>query len=356
MRQAILPALTLSLAFLWPGSPAVHTAQSDALDPALLSRALNDAAKLPRLRALIVARRGRTLVERVFRGPELDVPVNVKSVSKTIISALVGAAIGRRALEGPDQRIAALLPEKVPSPADPRLGQVTIGHLLSMRAGLERTSGRNYGRWVQSRDWVRFVLARPFTEEPGAAMQYSTGNSHLLSAILTRATGRSTLALARAWLAEPLGFRLPPWQTDPQGIYLGGNNMLLSPRALLRIGELYRNGGKHRGRQVIPRSWVRASWTPRAVSPYSGDGYGYGWFITAACARAVYYARGFGGQFIYVVPSLELTIVVTSTTTKRTRIGGYRSALKSLVGNGLIAAALRAEAGTRDTTPTDCML
>jgi CubicO group peptidase (beta-lactamase class C family) len=356
MRHWILPALALSLAVSWPSPSPGQTAQEAALDPGLLDRALTDAAKLPRLRALIVARHGKTLVERVFRGPGLDVPINVKSVSKTVISALVGAAIDHGVLEGPDQRVAALLPGKLPNPADPRLGRVTVGHLLSMRSGLERTSGRNYGRWVQSRDWVRFALARPFTEEPGGEMQYSTGNTHLLSAILTRAAGRSTLALVRTWLGAPLEITIPPWQTDPQGIYFGGNNMLLSPRALLRIGELYRNGGRHNGRRVISETWVRASWTPRAVSPYSGDDYGYGWFITAACGQAVYYARGFGGQFIYVVPSLKLTIVLTSTATTRTRVGGYRSALKSLVGNGLIAAALRADGGPESTPSADCML
>ncbi|MDH3239886.1 MAG: beta-lactamase family protein [Alphaproteobacteria bacterium] len=356
MRGAIIPALALGLPLLWPGHLAAQPAQPAALDPALLAQTLDKAAKLPRLRALIVARHGKSLVERVFRGPGLDVPVNVKSVSKTVISALVGAAIDRGVLEGPDQPIAPLLPDQLPKRTDPRLARVTIGHLLSMRSGLERTSGRNYGRWVQSRNWVRFVLARPLVEEPGTAMQYSTGNSHLLSAVLTRAAGRSTLELARAWLAAPLGFALQPWQTDPQGIYLGGNNMRLSPRALLRIGEMYRNGGRHRGRQVISRAWVRASWVPRAVSPYSGDGYGYGWFITAACGHPVFYARGFGGQFIYVVPTLELTIVLTSTTTTRTRIGGYRTALKSLVGSGIIAAARRADAGALAPAPADCML
>ena len=105
-------------------------------------------------------------------------------------------------------------------------------------------------------------------------MLYSTGNTHLVSAILTRVTRRSTLDLARDWLAEPLAIRIPPWQRDPQGIYLGGNNMLLTPRALLNFGEMYRNGGTFRGRRVLPESWVRVSWTPRTRSPFSGDLYG----------------------------------------------------------------------------------
>lgn len=317
----------------------------EGMEAALLSRAMERAAALPRLHALIVARNGTVQAERAFRGPGLDRPVNVKSVSKSFISALVGIAIERGVLTGADQPIAALLPGRVPPAADPRLARVTIGNLLSMQAGLQRTSGRNYGRWVMSRDWVRHALSRPFDDEPGGTMLYSTGNSHLLSAILTRVTGRTTLDLARDWLGKPLGINVPPWQRDPQGIYFGGNNMLLSPRALLRFGELYRNGGVWRGKRILPAGWVRTSWTPRTQSRYSGDGYGYGWFIAEFCGHTVNYARGFGGQFIHVVPSLGLTIVITSEATTRTRVGGYRDALTALIETDLIPAAVKADGG-----------
>ncbi|HSR56155.1 MAG TPA: serine hydrolase [Alphaproteobacteria bacterium] len=359
LRRYLFIGIALGgFAFPWVAPPAgaASPERAAAFDPALLSQALDRATRLPRLKALIVARYGMPVVERVFRGPDLDVPVNVKSVSKTFIAALVGAAIDRGLIDGPEQPVAELLPNHLPERVDPRLRQVTVGNLLSMQSGLERTSGRNYGRWVQSRDWVRFVLARPFTAEPGGPMQYSTGNSHVLSAILTSAGKRDTLALARDWLAEPLGFKLPPWQTDPQGIYFGGNNMRISPRALLRLGEMYRNGGVYNGRRVLPEAWVKASWTPRTVSPYSGDAYGYGWFITSACGHPVYYARGFGGQFVYVAPSLALTVVITSDTGTRTRVGGYRGALKRLVGGGFIDAARRADAPAGRTFSEDCEL
>ena len=138
-------------------------------------------------------------------------------------------------------------------------------------------------------------------------MLYSTGSYHLLSAALTQASGRSTLALARDWLGEPLGIDIPPWTRDPQGFYLGGNNMMLSPRALLRFGEMYREGGAWRGAQVLPQAWVEASWTPRTSSFFTGHAYGYGWFIVQARGHPVAYAWGYGGQMIYVVPDLGLT-------------------------------------------------
>jgi CubicO group peptidase (beta-lactamase class C family) len=307
-----------------------------------LAGGVSRAEALPRLHALIVAEDGREIVARAFRGPGLDRPANVKSVSKSVMSALVGIAIGKGVIAGTDARVTDLLPSRLP-PADkrdPRLAELTVGNLLSMQAGLERTSGVNYGRWVASRDWVRHALSRPFDDAPGGQMLYSTGNTHLLSAILTRASGRSTHTLAEDWLGKPLGIAIPTWQRDPQGIYFGGNNMLLSPRALLKFGELYRNGGKHDGKQVLPAGWVEASWTPRTESRWSGDAYGYGWFSTTFCGETSHYARGFGGQFVHVLPSLALTVVITSDRSARTRVGDYRGELNDLV-ESVVSATLK---------------
>lgn len=106
----------------------------------------------------------------------------MKSLSKTILAALVGAAIERGLIESPEQPVVELLGNLVPSDADPRVGEITVGHLLSLQAGLERTSGANYGAWVASGNWVADALSRPFVDRPGGRMLYSTGSSHLLSA------------------------------------------------------------------------------------------------------------------------------------------------------------------------------
>ena len=130
-----------------------------------------------------------------------------------------------------------------------------------MRSGLESTSGREYGAWVQSRNWVRYVLAQPLIDEPGTRVEYSTGTSHLLSAILTKATKKSTWQFAQEELAKPLGFSLAQWPQDPQGIYFGGNDMLMTPRQMIRFGELYENDGRVGERQLIPKSWIdRRPW------------------------------------------------------------------------------------------------
>ncbi len=310
------------------------------LDSTLLAQTYERAAELPALHTLLIARHGAVQAEWHFGGPGPDAPANVKSVSKSILSALVGIAIEEGHLRAADQPIAPFFEEYLGPDADPRKRQITIGHLLSMQSGLERTSGPNYGRWVTRDNWVRYALSRPMEADPGTERFYSTGNSHLLSAILTKATGQSTWAYARDRLAEPLGAPLPRWTTDPQGIYFGGNDMLVAPRALLRFGELYRNAGRLDGRQIVPEWWVYTSIEPRARSRWSGDGYGYGWFTREVRGYDVFYGWGYGGQYVIVVPCLELTVVATSDP-YGTEGRGHRRAVWQLLADGIIPAAER---------------
>ncbi|WP_210161052.1 serine hydrolase domain-containing protein [Microvirga lotononidis] len=345
----LLPSLTrikagLVLLLMLSGTitaSAQPASPSSAPDPKLIGETIERAKGLSNLRSLIVSHDGTILAEQAVGGARIDRPANIKSASKTVMSALVGIAIERGVLAGVDQPIASLLGSNIPSDADPRIRQVTIGHLLSMQAGLERTSGRNYGAWTGSGNWVRYVLSRPFVDEPGGRMLYSTGSTHLLSAALTRASKRSTLELARDWLGEPLGIDVAPWTRDPQGIYLGGNEMALSPRALWRFGEMYRQGGTMDGKRIVSENWIRESWTPRTSSPFTGDAYGYGWFIREMRGHKAYYAWGFGGQMLYVIPSLGLTVVMTSNPTEPSREDNYVGQLHSLVADGIVPALLQ---------------
>jgi CubicO group peptidase (beta-lactamase class C family) len=192
---------------------------------------------------------------------------------------------------------------------------ITIGNLLSMQAGLETTSFYNYGAWVLSDDWVRFALQQPLRAPPGTRLMYSTGNTHLLSAILTQATGKSTLQFAREELGQPLGFHLEAWPTDPNGIYFGGNNMEMTPRQMLEFGELYLNKGRANGQQVIPESWVDLSLQRLAESSRErGRYYGYGWWLRDMAGVQIAYAWGYGGQFILIAPGLDLVVVTTSSS------------------------------------------
>jgi CubicO group peptidase (beta-lactamase class C family) len=299
---AIAAALTALVA---PGGRAQTSAFSDA-------RAA--AAALPRLYSMIVTLRGTTVVEHYAKGFDATRATNVKSASKSVISTLVGIAIERELIKGVKEPIVRYFPQLARDP-DPRKARITIEDLLTMRSGLVSTSFDNYGAWVGSRNWIDYILSRPLEADPGSEMEYSTGNSHLLSAILTKATGQSTWTFAEQALARPLGFTLSRWPRDPQGFYFGGNDMLMSPRQLLALGDLYLHRGRAGNRQLLPAAWVDASCTGRGRSRFNPDQtYGYGWWLRDFAGRQGCFAWGYGGQYVIVFRDLELMVVTTSST------------------------------------------
>jgi CubicO group peptidase (beta-lactamase class C family) len=351
-RAPLLAALLPLLAAVLLGAPldtaaaqraaspgASRGARSRALDPALLDSAYARAAALPRLRSLLVARDGRLARERYWRGARVDRRTNIKSASKSIVSALVGIAIAEGVLDSLRQPIAPFFPRELGPTADPRARRITIEDLVSMRAGLQSTSFDGYGAWVRSPDWVRYALMRPIVADPGGQMLYSTGSSHILSAILTKAAGTSTWAYARRTLGAPLGITIPRWSRDPQGIYFGGNDMYLSPREMLAFGQLYLDRGRAKGRQVVPAAWIDSSFVVRGYSPWNGHGYGYGWWHRRSGPHDVHFAWGYGGQYIFVVPSLGLVVVTTSDAEVASRGGEHLEAIHEMLDRWIVPAA-----------------
>ncbi len=322
---ATLPAVSVTRSF------AQSATGGDVLNERI-GGLLEAARRLDSLETVIVTRDGDVLAERAFGNNALTGSTNIKSASKSIVSALVGIAIDKGLLKGVDQPIETVLRSDFPENPDPRLSKITIGHLLSMRSGLDRMSGPNYGRWVASRNWVRTALAADFVDEPGGGMLYSTASTHLLSVILTKVSGKPTLALARDWLGPLKGFRIGAWDRDPQGYYLGGNQMAMTPRSLHAFGELYRRGGVTAdGTRLISEAWIRESWIQRTNSVFNGDGYGYAWFLKDMAGERVNYAWGYGGQMLYIVPSLDLTVTMTSNEAAPSARTGYRDELHGLV-------------------------
>jgi CubicO group peptidase (beta-lactamase class C family) len=283
------------------------------------------------MHSLLVSHRGRLVLEYYAPKQSATRLANIKSASKSIISTLVGIAIERKLIPGLDEPIVRWFPELRKDP-DKRKQAITIENLLTMRSGLESTSGEHYGRWVTSRNWVRHALDRPMVSDPGTSMEYSTGTSHILSAILTKAARKSTHQLAAEVLAKPLGIALARWPRDPQGIYFGGNEMLMTPRQMATFGELYLNRGRAQGRQIVPSEWVEASCVPRTRSRWDRDReYGYGWWIQEFGGHRACFAWGFGGQYIFVFRDLDLVVAVTSATTVSEERRGYRRQLFGLL-------------------------
>jgi CubicO group peptidase (beta-lactamase class C family) len=308
---------------------ATGRAQSPSLSPPALD--LQAANELPQLRSLLVSHHGQLIAEHYARGVRATTLANIKSASKSLIAALVGIAIERKLIPGVHEPISTYFPE-IARDRDPRKRAITLEHLLTMRSGLESTSGRNYGAWVLSGNWVRSALTRPMVSDPGTEMEYSTGTSHLLSAILTKATGMSTWQFAQEALARPLGFSLARWMQDPQGIYFGGNEMQLTPRQMVTLGELYKRRGEWNGRQIVPAAWVDTSCVPRTYSVYDADRkYGYGWWIQEFEGGTPCFAWGYGGQYIFVFRELDLVVVATSSTAVSEERRGHRRRLFELI-------------------------
>ncbi len=297
------------------------------------------ARALDQCRAIAVYQHGREVLFEMFRGPSIETTLPIKSVSKTVVAALTGAALDRGEIPSIQSTLDELAPDLIPRSADPKVGSISVENLVTMQAGLEPTSGRNYYTWINSRNWVANALSRPMVAEPGSRMLYSTGSSHVLGAILTKVSGLSLLALARQRIGQPLRIDIPTWTRDPQGRYLGGNEMALTLSAMIRFGEMYRNGGRSGDLQVLSDYWVTRSQVPVTRSMFSGLGYGYGWFIGSRNGTVYSLARGYGGQIICIIPELELTLAIASDPLRPARTSGYFGELMRLIEETIIPVA-----------------
>lgn len=336
-----LPASALWTLLLVTGLSAQALAQSAdraqimaALDPERLGQ---QAAALPRIHSLLISHQGERILERYYAGRTASQPANMKSASKSVISALVGIAIDQGHIHSVEEPVATFFPDFTHPQSPDQWQQLTVRDLLTMQAGLQSTSGRNYGRWVVSENWVETALSRPFVAEPGSDMIYSTGSTHILSAILTRATGMSTREFAQKHLASPMGFRMAYWSQDPQGIYFGGNDMEITPRQMLAFGELYLNNGRYNNAQIVSADWVQVSHQAHATSPRGqGRFYGYGWWLREMAGMLVPLAWGYGGQLIFVVEEYDLVIVATSDSTPGNERSGHLRQLYAFVENNIL--------------------
>ena len=318
--------------------PPVLTAQG--VDPAVLAR-VDSAARvsLPALQAMVVMRAGRVVWERYWGGTDSSTAFNAKSVSKSVLSALVGIAIrdGKLAL---DQRVSSLLPEYFPQAHPPRnrmfrpavlrndsvRAAITIRHLLTQASGYSWDEGGPIlSNFLVSSDPVRLVAEQALSALPGTAFNYSTGNTHLLAAALTRAVGTPLQRYAVEALLAPAGMPLLGWDVDGAGQPVGGSEMYFTARSLARFGQLMLEQGRSGARQVVPADWVRASWEKRmdVPSPIYREmipgltGYGYLWWLRTSHGHVMNSALGYGGQFVLVVPELDMVVAGASALDAR---------------------------------------
>lgn len=290
---------------------SVAALEEHAKQPDHLHRAVAAIGRLDGVYGVLLAHQGELVIERYFREGTRNKPHNLKSASKSVISALVGIAV-EEGLLGLEDRIVDVLSSTVALDDLPKRS-IRVDHLLGMTSGLAATSYDSYGGWIESSDWVTAALELPMVAEPGTHFQYSTANTHLLSAVLTAATGQSTREYAEEKLFGPMGIEIRGWEQDPKGIYVGGNNLSLTPRDMAKFGQLYLDGGRWGERQLVPRQWVVESTKAGDLGFHEIYGsYGYLWYVDLVYDGA-FLAVGYGGQYIYVSPAHEAVVVVTST-------------------------------------------
>ena len=318
LRQVVPACLWLAVAGVGgcgQGPPSTP-AQADAIEAAFAQARLD-----PGLRSLVVSRGGATVRAEYFNGGGPDTPEYVWSVTKSVLSLTVGAALDDGCLRSLDQTMGELLGPSLVT--DPAKAGVTLRHLLTMSSGIDfpeasfYASGPSlYDAWIQAPDQVAFVMGRPVTAAAGTRFEYGSGTIHLASVALTRACGVGTSIFAGERLLSPLGITGRTWEADRQGYSNGGAGLSLTAADMQAIGNLVLDSGRSQGRQVVSSSWVRAM-TRAQIAAGGGatQWYGYGWWVGRTGAGDPFaLANGWGGQFIAVVPAKGLVVTTASRT------------------------------------------
>jgi CubicO group peptidase (beta-lactamase class C family) len=259
--------------------------------------------------SVIIIRNGHVILEAYVHPYGPDDLHNVKSVSKSVISAVVGIALEEGILESLDQPVYDFFPQYFTDDGDPRKKKITLRHLITMTAGFDLDeNGPKMRRVFQSDDWIKTTLETELAHDPGTRFLYSTPLTHTMSGILTEASGKSLLELTTEHVFEPIGIAEVRWSQGPKGYYLGGAELFLTPRDMARFGMLFLRGGRWGDGQVVPAAWVEESTANRIADVETSQRYGYWWWP----ADDGYNASGWGGQGIGVHPALDLVAIGTA--------------------------------------------
>ena len=303
----------------WPTADWKTTPpEAEGMDSTALAQIDRYAADtFPTLLSLLIVRHGLLIFEHYYQGRRAGDSVNSKSVTKSIVSALVGVALYEQYLTGLDRHLVEFFPRDFPADGDPRKREITLEHVLTLRSGLSwvESSAESLPALFASDNWVRHGLSLPLLHAPGEVFAYSTLDAHLLSAVLAQVTGMSTLEFANQYLFGPLGSKATRWASDPQGYQIGGSELYWTPRDMAKVGYLYLRRGQWEGKQLIPEAYLQASTHTQVVPGNSvviPDTYGYLWWVSTVGPHASFYALGYGGQTIYVIPALDVVLVTTA--------------------------------------------
>ncbi len=334
-------AMALSLTYAQTPAPASSTdlQTSTPESQGLTAKSLQDmeaairSGSFKKIGSVLVARHGKLVYEGYFDG-DASTLRDTRSATKSITGALIGIAIAEKKLTGVDARVLAVLPErgrKMQNP-DPRKDKIRVEDFLTMSSPLECDDWNDASRGNEERmyvieDWTQFILDLPVRgrmqlgEKPdppkyGRYFSYCTGGVFVLSEVLHKATGTRTDGYAQEKLFGPLGISDATWVYSPLGVPQTGGGLRLTSRDLLKIAELYRNGGAWQGKRIVDEAWVKVSTQPHAQIDDQTE-YGYLWWLKSFKSGGkeypAYFMSGNGGNKVVAIPALDMTVVITST-------------------------------------------
>ncbi|MCP3779358.1 serine hydrolase [Paenibacillus sp. MZ03-122A] len=296
----------------------IGTCEEEGVNASLLDQADREIqAKFPKMHSFLLLRHGKLIWERYYNGHEVSSLNDLRSATKSFTSTLIGIAMARGDMPGPETAVHKLLPEYLPRRKETLLEQITIRHLLTMTSGLYWQTGKKLGeafihRFHRSKSWPSFALRLPVQEDQLGVFQYRSVDSHLLSVLLTHCCGIDAYTYALQHLFEPLGFGRSGWAQDPEGYTMGHIGLYLTSRDMAKFGDCCLHQGSWNGTELIPADWLHQA-TQRQVEGYPEFGdYGFQWWtgrlhgINYACAH------GHGGQQIYLVPEANAVAVFTA--------------------------------------------
>jgi len=263
-----------------------------------------------------IVRHGKLVLDAYFYPYNSEMRHDVASVTKSVTSTLIGLAVQKGFIRDVQQPVLSLFPNRPVANSDAKKQKLTLEHLLTMQAGWDCGFEAKEARLFEMRrsaDWLQFMLDLPMVAEPGTRFAYCSGNPHVLSTILSQATGTNALAFARRELFEPLGIRDVAWPADPRGNTHGWGDLQMHPRDMARLGQLFLQRGRWGERQILSEAWVDTATRAHVVRTTNRDHYGYSWWVKGEDVPGMFEAVGRGGQRINVWPAKDIVLVFTGS-------------------------------------------
>ena len=320
--------------------------ETSKYDTTKIAEAYQLISRVQGIRSLVISFESNIIYEEYYNntGPEPDSILDVRSVTKSILSTLVGIAFDKGYLDSLDQPINQFIAPLVDS-LNPEMGAITIRQLLTMTAGFdwhEIVEPSEFPQFAYAPDQLLYVLDKPFINTPGTTFDYSDGAAHLMSVVLSEATGMSAAEFARINLFEPMGLEERFWYEDNRGYNYGGVGLCIGPHDMIKIGEMILQKGEYNGARIVSENWINDATSVHIstnnILPYLTD-YGYYWWKGNRYGYNFSMANGYGGQFILVVPDLKLVAVTTCEFRGLSNISGQNwSTIINVIMNNVMPA------------------